>query len=269
MSALPLFSQSNTEAKAAYLLAEESYGKADFRAALSYLQEASTSLGVSNAKILYLAILIQRELANTDRSYLAKLDSSITSFENAPDVQSFNEDKNLEVMKIKLQLKTEFVKHKEAEFNRINSEAALKTYGHPEWPFGSSLEDLRLKHPAHFKKNKDKPSPGIVNYTILTKPAIFIFLKNNRLHQYTQILFSFTDDDVTYSKGKAEFEKVLDRLRQQLSFIPDPQVTEAKELDYSTKTYSWESDVKKVVLNVAYTQGHSNCIVQVEDKSVN
>lgn len=93
-TALPLYAQSSTEAKAAYLLAEESYSKADLKSALIYLGQASESLGEANAKILYLTIIIQQELAKTEKGYLQKLDSSITAFLQAPDVDSFNEEKN-------------------------------------------------------------------------------------------------------------------------------------------------------------------------------
>lgn len=51
----PLYSQVNeTEAKAAYMLAEENYGKANYPVALTFLKNAKLKLGGANCKILYL-----------------------------------------------------------------------------------------------------------------------------------------------------------------------------------------------------------------------
>src|SRR6187402_2972017 len=74
------------EAKAAYLLAEESYDKGDMRAALQYLDDAISKLGKANAKTLYLKIIVLKEM-NTknpaDTSAGSKLDLAIADFEKA------------------------------------------------------------------------------------------------------------------------------------------------------------------------------------------
>ncbi|MBI2283527.1 MAG: hypothetical protein HYU71_07460 [Bacteroidetes bacterium] len=66
----PLYSQVNeTEAKAAYMLAEENYGKANYPVALTFLKNAKLKLGGANCKILYLQIQIESKLAKTQRNY--------------------------------------------------------------------------------------------------------------------------------------------------------------------------------------------------------
>src|SRR5688572_6813702 len=92
------------EAKAAYLLAEEDFNAGKYESTISYLNKAVEKIGAANAKILYLKIMAEKELLRKDTSFLLKLNESIAAFEKAPDVASFNEDKYLEVVKLKLQL---------------------------------------------------------------------------------------------------------------------------------------------------------------------
>ncbi len=95
---------SAAEAKAAYLLAEESFAASDWKGALSYLGESRKKIGKPNSKILYLQLMTELELAKTDTSYYREAVKTIADFEKAPDVKEFNEDKMMEVMKAKLRL---------------------------------------------------------------------------------------------------------------------------------------------------------------------
>lgn len=95
---------SATEAKAAYLLAEESFNTGDWKEALKYLEQCKAKIGTANSKILYLQIMTEMELAKTDAAYYEAVAKTIAAFEKAPDAASFNEEKSLEVMKIKLRL---------------------------------------------------------------------------------------------------------------------------------------------------------------------
>jgi hypothetical protein len=95
---------SSTDAKAAYLLAEESFAANDWKGTLSYLAECQKKLGTVNSKVLYLQIMAQLELAKTDTTYQNTVLKSITAFEKAPDIKNFNEEKVLEVAKTKLRL---------------------------------------------------------------------------------------------------------------------------------------------------------------------
>ena len=117
------FSQTNqTEAKAAYLLAEESYGKRDYKTALDFLKQVKISMGTSNCKILYLEIIATRELYAKDSSNAEKLLPMITEFEKSSDYADFNEEKTLEIVKLKLLLKGE----QKAAKNKLNKLTELK-----------------------------------------------------------------------------------------------------------------------------------------------
>src|SRR6478752_4376293 len=84
------FAQVNTnEAKAAYLLAEESYGKGDYKAALEYLQQVKGSLGTANCKILYLQVMVLKELNAKNPNAPDSMLPIITQFEQSPDYKDF------------------------------------------------------------------------------------------------------------------------------------------------------------------------------------
>lgn len=91
-----------SEAKAAYLLAEEAFSASDWKSTLDYLQQCKKLMGKANSKILYLQIMTEAEIARKDPEYYEAILTSIAAFEKAPDVKQFNEDKVLEVMKLKL-----------------------------------------------------------------------------------------------------------------------------------------------------------------------
>lgn len=93
------------EVKAAYLLAEEAYASNDYKNALDYLEQCKSKMGRPNSKILYLQIMSEIELANNDPAYYDKALATIGAFEKAPDIEQFNEEKTLEVMKTKLRIK--------------------------------------------------------------------------------------------------------------------------------------------------------------------
>jgi hypothetical protein len=103
---------SSTEAKAAYLLAEEAFNAGDWKGTISYLEQSKKKIGSPNSKILYLQIMAEMELAKSDTSYNSIALNTIAAFESAADVKDFNEDKSLEVMKTKIRL------------NRIQEQAA-------------------------------------------------------------------------------------------------------------------------------------------------
>lgn len=143
---------SNAEAKAAYLLAEEAYGKSDWKKTLSYLEECKRKLESTNCKILYLQIMAETELSKTNPSYYDSVLRSVADFEKAPDVKDFNEEKTLEVMKAKLLTKENKEKYindailkKEAHAKAI---AAFKTITWEGLPIGTSFDELVEKRKA-------------------------------------------------------------------------------------------------------------------------
>ena len=91
-----------SEAKAAYLLAEEAFAANDWKGTIDYLQQCKKLMRTANSKILYLQVMTTAEMAKVNPAYYDSVQSSIAAFEKAPDVSKFNEDKVLEVMKLKL-----------------------------------------------------------------------------------------------------------------------------------------------------------------------
>lgn len=118
-----VYAQAEMEAKAAYLLAEESYGKGDYQSTLRYLAQAKKSLGKSNSKILYLQIQAEMEIAKGNSQATDRLLALVAEFEGSPDIKSFNEEKILEVTKLKLVLKAQ----KEDLAERIRNTLNAKT----------------------------------------------------------------------------------------------------------------------------------------------
>jgi hypothetical protein len=153
---LPLYTyaQGNQiEAKAAYLLAEESFAEGNYAATLEYLETATKNLGTTNSKLLYLKIQAEHELYKKDKSYYDALIKSISAFQNAADVNTFTEEKVLEIAKKKLLLikdQEQETKLKE-EHTRKKTERSeyLDNYMFHSWPFGVTLDALKIA----FKKN--------------------------------------------------------------------------------------------------------------------
>src|SRR5687768_14167820 len=75
---------SATEAKAAYLLAEEAFNSGDWKGTISYLEQAKKKIGDPNSKILYLQVMAEIEMAKSDTSYNTTALNTIAAFESAP-----------------------------------------------------------------------------------------------------------------------------------------------------------------------------------------
>jgi|GEM_PF-2192573 len=169
-------SQTNaTEAKAAYLLAEESYAKSDYSATLKYLESAKKSLGAANSKILYLQIQAEAEMAKTNSKLTSKVLQTIANFEAAPDVKSFNEEKVLEVLKMKLALKAKNEELAEKEKKEADVVAKgrqnFENLTYPNWPFQTSFTQLKISHKDSIlfeKKPKERfeKETGLTLYSI-------------------------------------------------------------------------------------------------------
>lgn len=151
--------QSNAaEAKAAYLLAEESYGKGDYKSALEFLQQAREALGGNNCKVLYLQIMATRELYAKDTSLNSKLLPLIFAFEKSADYADFNEEKSLEITKLKLLVKKEMRtaqeqadagnKQRDTENRRrAETEKQVSDLVNKWGRFGISLDEADAAHP--------------------------------------------------------------------------------------------------------------------------
>jgi len=264
------FAQTNqVEAKAAYLLAEESYAKGDMKSTVQYLDEAGNKLGSVNAKILYLKIMAQRELANADQSYFAKLDSTIALFQKSPDVSTFNEDKVLEVAKIKLQLKKEIDQKKIYDESRAGISGVERDY--PDWPLGASLATLRDKHPDVFRllDNKAYKSYIMGNFYIIPNAdnGVHNFtIVNGKLHDFIAQLYNFQNDGTEHLKGKEAFAKLSEDFQSRLG-KQSPTIT--NRTDCYIEDFSWKEGAKVVILSCNfYTSGNSSATIYIIDHSI-
>lgn len=154
-----LTAQTNAnEAKAAYLLAEESYGKGDYKTTLEFLRQAREALGGTNCKVLYLQIMATRELYAMDTSLNSKLHPLIVAFEKSADYADFNEEKSLEITKLKLLVKKEMRTAQEQadagnqqrdteNRRRAETEKQVSDLVNKWGRFGISLDEADAAHP--------------------------------------------------------------------------------------------------------------------------
>ena len=145
-----LSAQTNSvEANATYMLAEEEFAAGKYAASISYLDEAAAKLRGANAKILYLKIMALTELVKTNSDSLQGLNNAISAFEKTPDFSTFNEEKQIEVMKLKMKL------GREAKFGREISAIEAMVYAKMQiigWQLGNTLEEIQKAHPDYFLK---------------------------------------------------------------------------------------------------------------------
>jgi hypothetical protein len=259
---------SSAEAKAAYLLAEESYGKNDWKKTLSYLEECKRKLESTNCKILYLQIMAEVELSKTNPSYYDSVLHSIADFERSPDAKDFNEEKTIEVMKAKLLTK----ENKEKYFNdaMLKKEAdakaviAFKTITWEGLPIGVSFNELVEKRKAArtplFEHKTD-------NVKVVSIPgAKLIYDRSCHIFEWTEgcrgkglraayvkqgIVLGYvgTLDYKSNSVGnlsRAAAAAAALRLPDQYSSLLgfQPVITDGSE----KKMYKWEKDGKTVIL---------------------
>jgi len=268
------FAQSSqVEAKAAYLLAEESYGKGDMKSTVQYLDDAVSKLGGANAKILYLKIMAQRELANKDQAYLAGLDSTITVFQKLPDLNTFNEDKVLEIAKIKIQLKKEINQKKiDDELRpRLGMKGIERDY--PDWHLGAPISTLREKHPDLFILLDDKANKrfiskknGIIYYEIPDqKNGVDHFgLYKDRLFEFELVLYKYDDDKDGNKKGKEAFAKILNDFKTRLGDAKPSLYDLVKGIHL--ESFKWVEGAKSIELrNLQNSDGHSTAFLMIKD----
>lgn len=193
----PAFAQINeTEAKASYMLAEENYGKGNYPIALTFLKNAKTNLGGANCKILYLQIQIESELAKTRKNYRDSLLKTIAAFQAAPDIKDFNEDKVLEVVKMKLEIAQKLTEEKALLAEQKVAEEAKREKTFKDWRFTSGLnlgltvKEAEKMYPAFFRRTKTEPSQDYPGLEMITSKPVegsnfittaSIFIKNNKI----------------------------------------------------------------------------------------
>lgn len=260
-----LNAQTNTvEAKAAYLLAEENYGKGDMRAALDYINEAAAKLGTTNAKICYLKIMILKEASQKDTLALSKLDSAILAFETAPDIADFNEEKILEIAKIKIERKRNAVIENEkkkysAAAMEENMNAFQKKIG---WRIGMPVDSVVALHQNEFdeflrkssrKKGKISPDEN-VRVDIAGKGPMYVTFKNGVLAAYYCYVHNLFEKP-GYEQSHPVLKQTLDNLTNQFGFLPVPVISESTPGDSQSKIaqYTWRSKQVTLLLEIQET----------------
>ena len=222
-----------SEAKATYILAEEAFSTSEWKSALGYLEECKKHLGKANAKVLYMQIMTELEIAKTEPSYYDKALKTIATFEKAPDVKLFTEEKVLEVSKLKYKIKElkvkaeEDVKKAENEKRRLESAGGIIIYkndgeglvvasedlgrmnwndakkacedlvlnGHDDW-YLPSLEELKLIYEKLHKTGELK-LPGVTYWSNKEERGPYRSLK---LAWYLSVKEGFTDHSYKYGK---------------------------------------------------------------------
>lgn len=265
-----LAQNNGAEARAAYLLAEEQFNAGKYEDCISYLEEAIKKLGSANSKILYLKIMSQRELAKKDPDYTPKLVATIETFEKLPDAASFNEEKLMEVMKLKLFIKKEGVVEKEPE---DPATASFRSYAIDGFNTAMSIEDLRKIKPDYFARVQKSVSNGIEAYLPQAGGnAINVMAKNDVVFSVQKMLFYYFTDDANFSKGMSAFNNFKNTLHFNFEAVESREESGDKDMLSVTTHYKWTSGTKTVDLSITKTTSKksfsSNAFIMMTDMSI-
>ena len=230
------------EAKAAYLLAEDEFNAGKYEAAISYLNQAVEKLGSANAKILYLKIMAQKEMLRKDTSYFPGLKQSIDAFEKAPDASSFNEEKYLEVVKLKLMLAKNGTEHITAQADEEMKDIYQK-YAINGFYLGARLEELQKSRPDFFAQARKSVNADSTE-TYSGYPSLTF--KKGRLIRMMSI-FITNNEDKNFSKGNPQYQQFL-------ALFPPTSVmkTESVVKGVTSTTHTWQEG--KLIAVVVFTK---------------
>ncbi|WP_133166272.1 hypothetical protein [Sphingobacterium haloxyli] len=262
------------EAKAAYLLAEESFATGDYAATLEYLNTATESLGSTNSKLLYLQIQAELEIYMTDRSYYDQVIKTISDFQNSADVDSFTEEKVMEVAKTKMLLikeKEQDIKNKEeADRKKIQQDLNFHSYAFKSWPFGVTFDELKITHKDRRffqKKTKDRleKNTGLTLYypnevslywdsSTIPKNTYFndifgILTKNNIVKGYLEVIYwvDHNTENTSHEKSLADLDTMVANISAYVGFEPEYENLDNKY--YKGGIYSWSKKGKTIKLH--------------------
>lgn len=239
----------SAEAKAAYMLAEEEFAAGKYAASISYLDEAASKLRGANAKILYLKIMALSELVKTNSDSLQSLNNAISAFEKTPDFSTFNEDKQLEVLKLKMKL------GREAKFGREISAIEAMVYLKMQiigWQLGNTLEETKKAHPDYFLKAAKTQINKETEYYSSDQKDVNVTFKKEKLTALSKHLLFMSNDDASYSAGNNlynDFKNYLGTRATETSTVQPVQNTGLKwfTTTSSTKSIAWKDDSILVV----------------------
>lgn len=273
---ISLYAQTNLlEAKAAYLLAEESYGKGDMRTTLQYLDDAISKLGSSNAKILYLKIVSLKELSARDTAFASKLDLAVSEFEKTPDISSFNEEKALEVMKIKLERNKERNRgvtmkkgfdDLQKELNcyigmGMDSVIDLHKEGFKDYFKENGAYFIMRNHQSGRKSITTKEKVTDSGYAVVTDAnnltKKFILWKRGALNgfSYFYYYYPFGKETADFSLSRREQAVILEKFNALFGYLPEPIQTGSSGVTITQ--YSWRLADRSVNLSIMHQSSAS------------
>lgn len=192
------------EAIAAYQLAEENFEKGNYQTALDFLESAKKNFGKANSKMLYLQVYIENELYKNEQLSYNDILKTIASFEKAPDIKTFNNDKKLEISKLKLTLaniekeRAKILKEKEEKEKKVDD------YAYEGWPFNISFKELQ-------EKNKDSLVFAKRMRSAKNKDLNYDFLYSGSLTQSNYLEHYFKTPHYYYSRPEKMVYGILVR----------------------------------------------------------
>lgn len=235
------------EAKAAYLLAEESFEAGKYADCISYLDEAAKKLGTANSKILYLKIMSLQQLAEKDEKLLPELQKAIDAFQKADDIGAFNEEKQMEVAKLKLKVAK---KISLIPTNRLETAAwlVMRVKG---WKLGMTLDELTQSHPDFFSQAKHQPMEGnAYYYGTYNGVTLSLILQHDKLKE-AHMVVEYMSDNKSFDKGKTAWATVHGSLLASFgnSTTDTTTTSPAKEsAEAFVRTASWVIDDRQLAL---------------------
>ena len=299
---LALSQTNESEAKAAFLLAEEFYAKSDFKNALGFIEKAKKSLGEGNCKIYYLEILMRNEMYRLDKTQYESLLGALNSFQSSKDIDAFNREKVFEVLKIKMLVEQERDNKRIADSlavaEKIRNEKKFDEYISRGWPLNVSFENLKkikANHPFFLKKleqhevkgvgrtyyynektlnwtgKKDNPYFYINNVTKDSVAAIAVgedgLVKRYVRHKLRKS--GYERDAFTHEQADIYMKNLIDAYTKGLGF--EPKIFTINETPtpgtVSITTYVWQKNDKRVTIqSIIY---YLKNVVDIEVQQVN
>jgi hypothetical protein len=241
------------EARAAFILAEEEFAANRYENSLKFIEQAAAKPGNASPQLLYLKIKCLQALNQKDIKYTADLKSSIEAFEKSQGLASFPEDKQLDVMKIKLRL-SQGVALATGDFTESMTET-FKKYQPNGFRLGMTLEEAKQLKPNFFAKASKAPVPNdntAESYTLFESGGSvlnIITFKNGRV-TFINGAITTSGENKSFSKGKA----ALDNFLQYFTGTPEVK-TEEKSYTKNDTTietvYTWKEG--NVIATIRYS----------------
>ena len=121
--------------------------------ALQFIEKAKTNLGGGNCKIYYLEILIRNDIFKSNKEQYNELQKAIVAFQTSRNFDTFNSEKILEVLQLKLLISKEHEKHKYSDSNQLEKEKDLDEkfshIGFEGWLLNVRFDELKVMKSTH------------------------------------------------------------------------------------------------------------------------